>query len=218
MHSHARLDSPPPLTAGKQCKGHPLVLNLFEAGKLVLHSPEYWSRYLEAPKRVGSPCLHMCTSRWHCCETGNADVTGTLLDMCTDCNRQEVFQDQCPVCQRTYSYDHFTSVSNTSLSICFENTHLWYHAILWKPQKRDQDFSFIFVLHVSEIMKAKIQRSFLRLALSVCAGVCGWCFTQMRTQLWTVRIDLSHQQLQQMAAFLFILINNRQTETKTYIP
>lgn len=107
--------------------------------------------------------------------------------MCIDWNRQELFQDQCPVHQLTYSYQNFTSDYNSSVSICYKkkNTHTF--RIACEPvettKKEPRFFNYICSAHVSEIMKAKIQRSFLCLALSVCAGVCGWCFTQMRTQL-----------------------------------
>lgn len=40
------------------------------------------------------------------------------------------------------------------------------------PQKEPGWFIYDCSAHVSEIIKAKIQRSFLHLALSVCAGVC----------------------------------------------
>lgn len=130
------------------------------------------------------------------------------LDMlCVDCNRQEVFQDQCPVRQLTDSYHNFTSASVLSLvlrTFARKNTFMLSCKTVETPKMEPGFFIYICSAHVSGIMKAKIQRSFLRLILHTLACLCGWCFTQMRTQLWTVRIDLSHQQFQQIPALLFI--------------
>lgn len=105
-------------------------------------------------------------------------MTGSRLDLTfwaqTIFDRR-CFRDQCPVCPLTYFPHLFASNPNRFISFDMTNTHLWYHLRLWYPPKKEVGFAICFS-HDSEIMKAKIQRSFfvwLFLCALVCVCVCG---------------------------------------------